>query len=104
MRKKARYIALAAALLCAASLAGCAELEYHFGPLTFEQPISEAAPRRRIKKPRSVVQRVAARQEINPGSRIRGFCGQRHIRYHSGALKETDAEKARNDVLCKQAY
>ena len=105
MRKMASFKTLAAALVCSAGLSGCAELEYHFGRMGLVEPAPEVAPKRRIKKARSVVQRVVAEpQTVNPGSRIRGFCGQRHVRFHSGALNETEPEKARNDVLCKQAY
>ncbi len=104
MRNLVRTGALAAALICSTGLAGCRHLEYHFGPLGFadSRPDPAAQPVRKARS--SVAKRVAEPKLVQAGSRIRNFCGQRHIRFHAGALKESDSEKGRNDVLCRQAY
>ncbi len=89
--------------MCAAGLAGCRDLDRHFGIASLVQP-QAAPPARPVRKVRTVVKRVTGPQLVQAGVKIRSFCGERHIRYHAGNLAETDQEKARNDVLCTQAY
>lgn len=103
MRNAARIVALATTVICSTGLSGCRELEYHFGQLNLlhVEPQRAAKPAR---KPQSVVDRVASPRMVPAGDKIRGFCGQRHIRFQTGGLRESDSEKARNDVLCQQAY
>ena len=109
MRSGARIAMLATAFACSAGLTGCADIEYHFGPLqsATAAPAPMASPYRVTRAApakRSVLKRVIARKVVPAGQRIRGFCGQRHIRFQSGGLRESTPEKARNDVLCRQEY
>ncbi len=110
MRYLARTGILAAALVCSTALSGCREhWDYHFGPLaltTIEQrPAQAARPKRTARHAhRRVVERVIESKVVPAGAKIRSYCGQRHIRFHSGALKESEPEKARNDALCRQVY
>lgn len=103
MRNSVRIGALAAALLSAAGIAGCRDIERHFGHAALMQPKQERAARP-LRKTGSVVKRVTGPSIVQAGARIRGFCGNRHVRFHAGTLGETAQEKARNDVLCSQAY
>jgi hypothetical protein len=107
MRNLARTGTLAAALVCTMALSGCRDLmDCNIGPVALVNPehrsqASSAKPRRTV---RSVVKRVTEPKVVHAGARIRNFCGQRHVRFQSGALKESSSEKARNDALCRQVY
>jgi hypothetical protein len=110
MRYLARIGILAAALVCSTTLSGCREhWEYHFGPLALvETEVRSPEIVRPKRSPRHaqkrVVERVAEPKVVHAGAKIRSFCGQRHVRFQSGGLKETESEKARNDALCRQVY
>ena len=110
MRYLARTGILAAALVCSTTLSGCREhREYHFGPLALVEAEQRSAeivrPKRSAKYARKrVLERVAKPKVVHAGAKIRSFCGQRHVRFQSGGLKEAEAEKARNDALCRQVY
>ena len=112
MRTWANKGIVAAALVGTFALGGChRDWEYHFGPLLAAHPaqhdVRAARPvraSRAVTKKRSVVERVVAPRMVTAGARIRSFCGQRHIRFQSGALREQASEKARNDALCRQVY
>lgn len=110
MRYLARTGILAAALVCSTALSGCREhWEYHFGPLALtaveQRPAEVVRPKRKVRHAhRRVVERVIEPRVIPAGAKIRSYCGQRHIRFQSGALKESEPEKARNDALCRQVY
>lgn len=113
MRNRASTGAVAAAFICAVGLGGCQrDLEYHFGPLTHVErapvahvarPVARTATRS-VRKERTVVSRVIEPRVVNAGAKIRGFCGQRHIRFQAGGLRENEREKVRNDALCRQVY
>ena len=102
MRKTAKSGAYVAAMIAAAVLGGCREIEQHFADLRLFHaeplPSSTASLRRK-----SLAHRIAKPTPVAAGHRIRQFCGQRHIRFQTGHLDETAQEKARNDVLCSQA-
>ena len=100
MRTRARFRALAGAVICAAGLAGCHHLDRIAGPHGLAPAPGPVV--RQVPRPRSQLTRLAKPRVVPAGARIRSFCGQRHIRFQSGTLKETEAEKARNDVLCQQ--
>ena len=101
MRTKAHFGALLAALFCSAGLAGCRHIEPHSGPLH----VMHAEPAAKEPRPRRTSNRDLAKPELIPaGARIRQFCSQRHMRFHSGALAESATEKARNNELCRQVY
>ena len=111
MRTMVRKSTLAAIALCATTLAGCRqlerEIEFHFGPMHRTEAVEREAPPRRVAPPRRerspVVRRVAEPRMIPAGARIRQFCGQRHIQFQRGTLRETASEAARNNVLCSQS-
>lgn len=101
MRTTAHLGALIATLFCTAGLAGCRHIEQHFAPVS----IMQAEPVAKSSRPRRSAARQLAKPEMVPaGARIRSFCSQRHIRFQSGALAESGAEKARNNELCRQVY
>lgn len=109
MRYLARTGILAAALVCSTALSGCREhWEYHFGPLALVETEQRSAavvrPKRSTRHGKRVVERVAEPKVVHAGAKIRSFCGQRHVRFQSGGLKESESEKARNDALCRQVY
>ncbi len=110
MRYMARTGILAAALVCSTALSGCREhWEYHFGPLALVETEHRSAdivrPKRSARHARKrVLERVAEPKVVHAGAKIRSFCGQRHVRFQSGGLKEMETEKARNDALCRQVY
>jgi len=105
MRTTARNGMLAAVLTFSIGLAGCHHMDYHFGAMRYAQP--EPAPQKARKKAK--VRRTVAAQVVKPrfvpaGDSLRSFCGERHIRFQSGALNESEGEKALNDELCRQVY
>jgi hypothetical protein len=105
MRTTASIGALAAALLCSAGVGGCHQLEYHFGPVRYAH--NEPAPRKVVRKAK--LRRTAAQQLVKPGfvpagEKIRNFCGQRHVRFQSGTLNESESERVRNNELCREVY
>lgn len=103
MRTWARFSSVAIAVICTAGLAGC----HHFDcdPATTRVLVAEElAPKRRAVAKPAVVSRVAEPRVVPAGAKLRSFCGQRHIRFQKGGLQESSAEKARNDVLCRQVY
>jgi hypothetical protein len=104
MRKGARTGAILTVLICSAGLEGCRELEYHFGRLAAITAEPEPPQVRKVHRQKSVLKRVVAAKVVPAGDKIRSYCGQRHIRFQSGMLKESETEKARNDTLCRQAY
>ena len=105
MRHIARKGILAAAIVSSAALAGCCHPnDYQFGSLVAESRTEQATAARSRKLDRTVMKRVAEPKVVHAGSKIRSFCGQRHVRFQSGALRESASEKARNDVLCSQVY
>lgn len=106
MRNLARAGILAVALVGTVVLSGCCDPVRDASALGMAEPIAppQASSVRSRKAARPVVKRVVEARVVPAGSKIRSFCGQRHIRFQSGALKESDSEKARNDVLCRQVY
>src|SRR5262249_35462027 len=105
MRTTAHIGVLAAVLTCSAALAGCHQLEYHFGSMHYvqQEPATQKAPRR-AKVRRTVAHQVVKPGFVPAGDKLRNFSGQRHIRFQSGALNESENEKARNNELCRQVY
>lgn len=107
MRITARPIsgprALTATLIAAAFLGGCANLsrDCDWGLVQHAEP--EPAARASSKPRKTLVMRVAEPRTVAAGARIRQFCGQRHILFQTGRLRESAHEKARNDVLCSQS-
>lgn len=93
--------------MCSAVMAGCHQLDCDLGSTASVRAapaivaVRDAAP---LRRKQTVLKRVAEPQVVSAGSKIRNFCGQRHIRFQSGALKESSPEKARNDTLCRQVY
>lgn len=98
MRTWAPVAAVAAATMLL-GLGGCRRIDDHVSPASLTAPplVARSAPR-----PRPLVKRVTRPALVPAGARIRSFCGQRHVRFQAGTLRETDTEKARNDVLCQQ--
>ena len=101
-----RMSTLALILVVPMGLAGCRhlerEMEIHFGWLhQASAPVAQERPvYRKVRKNRSITKppRVAA------GAKLREYCGRRHIQFQKGTLRETDAEKIRNNNLCYQIY
>jgi len=105
MRITATPRALTATLIAAAFLGGCANIgEYcDFGTLHRAESAPAHAQRAKATPRKSVVMRVTEPKTVQAGARIRQFCGQRHILFQTGRLRESAQEKARNDVLCSQS-
>lgn len=100
MRTRATLALLTVVITGSMGLSGCRHLDQ-----LFTAGHAALAPDPALKppvRPRSIVKRVARPSMVPAGSRIRSYCGQRHIRFHAGTLKESESEKARNDVLCQQ--
>ncbi len=106
----ARTTVMMTTLVCAMGLAGCRhldrEINYHFGPM-HQQQAEPSFETTRAAQPRRHRAKVAARtiakpHGFSPGKRIRQFCGQRHIQFQRGTLRETAGEAGRNNVLCSQ--
>ena len=109
MRTFGRFFTLAAALLVATGLAGCRdlerEIEAHFA-LAQKQEVEVERPARVYRsRPRiSSAHRLAKPEVVPAGERLRQYCGKRHIQFQKGTLHENDAEKMRNNELCRQVY
>lgn len=37
-------------------------------------------------------------------SSLRRFCGERHVRFQAGTLKESPEQRARNNAMCQKVY
>lgn len=103
MRITATPRALTATLIAAAFLGGCANIGDYCDFGTLHRVEAAHVPRANGKTRKSVVTRVAHPRTVEAGARIRQFCGQRHILFQTGRLRESAHEKARNDVLCSQS-
>lgn len=101
MRMTSKLAGIAMAVSCALVAGGCEHIDRIFHP-----EMERAGPARLAAAPARSrrAKRVAKPRKIKAGERLRQFCGQRHIHFQAGRLSEPDAEKARNNDLCKQIY
>lgn len=65
-------------------------------------PAARAVPAHKAR-PRKAASIVRPKL-MSPGEKLRRFCGQRHVEFQSGRLKEAEAVKARNNELCRKFY
>jgi hypothetical protein len=105
MRKSGNLVRIAAALAVSVLVAGC---DCFTDDGTRVQSYQLAAPAARTgpvarARPQKVKATVLPKQ-MSPGEKLRRFCGQRHVEFQSGRLKENEAVKARNNELCRKYY
>jgi hypothetical protein len=103
MRIPARSRALTATIVAAAFLGGCHDLSQYCDWGGLHRAETASPQRAKSKSRKTVLARVAQPRTVEAGARIRQFCGQRHILFQTGRLRESAQEKARNDVLCSQS-
>ena len=100
--RQLKGLALAAALVAGAALASGCHHSYDDAPRAERTRISAPASNR--ARPRTVVKRVARPKAASPGAHLRRFCGQRHVEFQAGRLREAPDVMARNNELCRQIY
>jgi hypothetical protein len=105
MRKSGNQGRIAAVLAVSVLVAGC---DCFTDGATRVQPYQIAASPARTgpvtrARPRKVKATVLPKQ-MSPGEKLRRFCGQRHVEFQSGRLREDEAVKARNNELCRKYY
>lgn len=102
MRQHRPAIRLAAVLLITIGLAGC---KHCFIDAAQSARLASAEPEQASKRViRRSPRRVVKPKTVVAGDKLRQFCGDRHVQFQAGTLKEPPDVMARNNDLCRQLY